>query len=146
MALHKGSDDMMGNNLYRKFYWNHLKQIIETCAANGMMANVFCEGEYNNKLEILCEVEKASCYYTFDKVDIKKAKETVGKVCCIGGGFPTPLLTYATPDKVEEELKRFLDVAMKDGGYIFRMSGGLNGAKEENVERMFKVVHEYGKY
>ncbi len=146
MALHKGSDDMMGNNLYRKFYWNHLKQIIETCAASGMMANVFCEGEYNNKLEILCEVERASCYYTFDKVDIKKAKETVGKVCCIGGGFPTPLLTYATPDKVEEELKRFLDVAMKDGGYIFRMSGGLNGAKEENVERMFKVVHEYGRY
>ena len=116
------------------------------CSENGMMANVFCEGLYNDKLEILCEVERASCYYTFDKVDIKKAKETVGKVCCIGGGFPTPLLTYATPDKVEEELKRFLDIAMKDGGYIFRMSGGLNGAKEENVERMFKVVHEYGKY
>lgn len=146
MALHKGSDDMMGNNLYRKFYWNHLKQIIDTCAQSGMMANVFCEGEYTNKLEILCEVERCACYYTFDKVDIKKAKETVGKVCCIGGGFPSPLLIYATPDKIEEELKRFLDIAMKDGGYIFRLSAGINGAKEENVERMFKVLHEYGKY
>ena len=48
--------------------------------------------------------------------------------------------------QVEEELKRFLDIAMKDGAYIFRMSAGLNGAKEENVERMFKIVHEYGKY
>ena len=146
MALHKGSDDMMGNNLYRKFYWDHLKQIIETCAGAGMMANVFCEGEYNNKLEILCEVEKCAAYFTFDKIDIKKAKETIGKKCCIGGGFPSPLLTYATPDKVEEELKRFLDIAMKDGGYIFRCSAGINGAKEENVERMFKVLHDYGKY
>jgi hypothetical protein len=146
MALHKGSDDMMGNNLYRKFYWNHLKQIIDTCAESGMMTNAFCEGEYNNKLEILCEVEKCAAYFTFDKIDIKKAKETIGKICCIGGGFPSPLLIYASPDKIEEELKRFLDIAMKDGGYIFRLSAGINGAKEENVERMFKVLHEYGKY
>ncbi len=146
MALHKGSDDMMGNNLYRKFYWNHLKQIIDTCAECGMITNAFCEGEYNDKLEILCEVKKCAAYFTFDKVDIKKAKETIGKKCCIGGGFPSPLLIYASPDKIEEELKRFLDIAMKDGGYIFRLSAGINGAKEENVERMFKVLHEYGKY
>ena len=142
MALHKGSDDMMGNNLYRKFYWNHLSEIISTVFKRGMITNMFCEGEYNNKLEILSEVERCSAYFTFDKIDIKKAKETVGKVCCIGGGFPSPLMIYATPDKVEEELKRFLDVAMKDGGYIFRLSAGINGAKEENVDRMFKVLHD----
>ncbi len=146
MALHKGSDDMMGNNLYREFYWNHLQQIIDVCWKAGMIASVFCEGQYDNKLEILCEVEKGSAYYTFDKIDIKKAKDTVGKVCPIGGGFPTPLLIYATPDKVEEELKKFLDIAMVDGGYIFRCSAGINGAKEANVERMFKVLHDYGKY
>ena len=146
MALHKGSDDMMGNNLYRKFYWNYLSEIISTVYKRGMITNMFCEGEYNNKLEILSEVERCSAYFTFDKIDIKKAKETVGKVCCIGGGFPSPLMIYATPDKVEEELKRFLDVAMKDGGYIFRLSAGINGAKEENVDRMFKVLHDYGKY
>ncbi|MBQ5414814.1 MAG: uroporphyrinogen decarboxylase, partial [Firmicutes bacterium] len=62
-----------------------------------------------------------------------------------GGGFPSPLLIYATPEKLEEELKKFLDIAMKDGGYIFSLSAGINGAKEENVERMFKVLHDRGK-
>lgn len=76
MALHKGSD--------------------------GMMCDLFCEGEYTKKLDILSEVERCSCYFAFDKIDIAKAKETVGKVCCIG-------------------------------------------AKEENVERMFKVLHDRGK-
>ena len=146
MMLHKGSDDMMGRNLYHKFYWDYLSEIIETVRQRNMITYLFCEGEYTNKLDILAEVPPLSCYMAFDKIDIKKAKETVGKVCCIGGGFPSPLLIYATPDKIEEELKKFLDVAMKDGGYIFRLSAGINGAKEENVERMFKVLHDYGKY
>ena len=146
MMLHKGSDDMMGRNLYHKFYWDYLSEIIEVVRSRNMITYLFCEGEYTQKLDILAEVPPLSCYMSFDKVDIKKAKETVGKVCCIGGGFPSPLLIYATPDKVEEELKKFLDLAMPDGGYIFRLSAGINGAKEENVERMFKVLHDYGKY
>ncbi len=146
MMLHKGSDDMMGNNLYRKYYWDHLSEIIKVNSERNMITYLFCEGEYNNKLDILCEAPPLSCYMAFDKIDIKKAKETVGKRCCIGGGFPSPLLIYGTPDKVEEELKKFLDIAMVDGGYIFRLSAGINGAKEENVERMFKVLHDYGKY
>ena len=146
MMLHKGSDDMMGRNLYHKFYWDYLSQIIDTVKARNMITYLFCEGEYTNKLDILAEVPPLSCYMAFDKIDIKKAKETVGKVCCIGGGFPSPLLIYATPDKIEEVLKKFLDIAMPGGGYIFRLSAGINGAKEENVERMFKVLHEYGKY
>lgn len=146
MALHKGSDDMMGNEFYEKFYWKHLKEIILACAQANMMANVFCEGVYDSKLEYLAEVPKCSAYFTFDKVNMKKAKDTVGKVCCIGGGFPSPLLVYSTPEKVSEEIKRFLDAAMPGGGYIFRMSAGLDGAKPENVEAMFRTVHEYGRY
>ena len=146
MALHKGSDDMMSNALYEKFYWKHLKEIIEACQEAHMMTNVFCEGVYNDKLKYLAEVEKCSAYFTFDKVDMKKAKETVGKVCCIGGGFPTPLLVYETPEKIREAVKRHLDVAMPGGGYIFRMSAGLDGAKPENVEAMFETVHTYGRY
>lgn len=146
MALHKGSDDMMSNAFYEKFYWNHLKDIITACKKAGMMANVFCEGVYNDKLKYLAEVEKGSAYFTFDKVDMEKAKKTVGKVCCIGGGFPTPLLVYETPEKVKEAVKRHLDAAMPGGGYIFRMSAGLDGAKPENVEAMFETVHEYGRY
>lgn len=146
MALHKGSDDMMSNAFYEKFYWNHLKDIITACKEAGMMANVFCEGVYNDKLKYLAGVEKGSAYFTFDKVDMEKAKKTVGKVCCIGGGFPTPLLVYETPEKVKEAVKRHLDAAMPGGGYIFRMSAGLDGAKPENVEAMFETVHEYGRY
>ena len=146
MSLHKGSDDMMGNNLYEKFYWNHLKEIIIACQEAGQICSVFCEGIYDNKLEYLTEVPKCSAYYTFDKIDIKRAKETAGKVCCIGGGFPSSLLIYEKPEVIREEVKKFLDLAMPGGGYIFKCSAGINGAKEENVEAMFETVHEYGKY
>ena len=42
--------------------------------------------------------------------------------------------------------KKLLDIAMPGGGYIFRCSAGINGAKEENVEAMFETVREYGRY
>ena len=35
---------------------------------------------------------------------------------------------------------------MPEGGDMFRMAAGLDGAKAENVEAMFETVHEYGKY
>ncbi len=146
MSLHKGSDDMMGNEFYEKYYWPHLKEIIEACHSIGMICSAFCEGVYTDKLEYLADVPKCSAYYTFDKVDLKRAKETCGKVCCIGGGFPSPLLVYEKPEVIKDEVKKLLDIAMPGGGYIFRCSAGINGAKEENVEAMFETVREYGRY
>jgi hypothetical protein len=35
---------------------------------------------------------------------------------------------------------------MPGGGYIFRTSSGLDGAKVDNVIALFETVKEYGKY
>jgi len=144
--LHKGMDGFMNDEQYRKHYWRHLKELIETVVECGMIPNVFCEGKYMSRLDCLAEVPKGKVYYTFEKMDMAATKKKLAGIACIGGGFPSALLQYGTREQVIDECKRLLDACAPDGGYIFRLSAGLTKAKPENVEAMFRTVREYGKY
>lgn len=146
LMLHKGMDGFMNDEQYRKHYWRHLREQIETIVECGMIPNVFCEGKYMSRLDCLAEVPKGKVYYTFEKMDMAATKKKLAGIACIGGGFPSALLIYGTKEQVVDECKRLLDACAPGGGYIFKLSAGLNKAKPENVEAMFRTVKEYGKY
>ena len=58
----------------------------------------------------------------------------------------SPEERFGTPQQVEDECRRILDVCAPGGGFIFQPKSSLCLAKRENVEAMFRTVHEYGKY
>lgn len=147
MMLHKGIDGFMNDEQYEKYYWRHLKEEIETIVSCGMMPSIFAEGKYMSRLKYLKDVPVGKVYYYFETMDMAAVKKELGGIACIGGGFPSGLLSYASKERVADEVKRLLDICAPDGGYIFKLSAGLNGeAKPENVEIMFRTVKEYGKY
>jgi hypothetical protein len=143
--LHKGVDGFMNGEQYRKFYWTHLKQLMETISDCGMIPVLFCEGKYNTRLDFLREAPKGSYCY-FETVDMAEAKKKLSGIACVGGNFPTALLTYGTKQKVIDECKKLLDTCAPGGGYIFKCSAVLGSCKTENVEAMFQTVKDYGKY
>ena len=145
MALHKGMDGFMSDEHYAKYYWRHLKEIIETIIDAGQVPYIFTEGNYNSRLKYLADVPKGKVYYHFETVDMAEAKKVLGDTACISGGFPIYLLNYGTPDEVEAECKRLIDICAPGGGFIFEASCGLDYCKRENVETMFRTVKEYGK-
>jgi hypothetical protein len=146
LMLHKGIDNFMNDTQYRRFYWKHLKEIIETIAECGMIPCIFCEGKYMSRLDCLAEVPKGTAYYFFEDMNMAETKRRLSGIACVGGGFPSALLEYGTKQKVIDEVKRLLDACAPGGGYIFKLSAGLNTAKPENVEAMFDTVKTYGKY
>lgn len=146
LMLHKGVDGFMNDEQYRKFYWKYLKEEIETIADCGMIAVLFCEGKYMSRLNCLAEVPKGKVYCYFEDMDMAVTKKKLSGIACVGGAFPSALLEYGTKQKVIDECKRLLDICAPGGGYIFKLSAGLNSAKPENVEAMFDTVREYGKY
>lgn len=143
--LHKGVDGFMNGEQYRKFYWTHLLEQLEAIKACGMIPVLFCEGKYNTRLDFLAEAPAGSYFY-FETVDMAVAKKKLGDHICIGGNFPTALLSYGTKEKVVDECKKILDICAPGGGYIFKCSAVLGSCKTENVEAMFQTVKEYGKY
>lgn len=146
LPLHCGVDEFMSPQAYERFYWPNLKYCIMKVIEYGMTPVCFCEGNYNTRLETLCDVPKGKVVYMFEKVDLKRAKETVGKVACICGTVPNALLAFGTPEQVIEETKRQLDILAPGGGFIMDCSIMLDNAKHENMHAWKEATLKYGQY
>jgi uroporphyrinogen-III decarboxylase len=58
---------------------------------------------------------------------------------------PLSLLCTATPDGVNAYCKNLMDVAGRDGGFIFSTGAGMQGAKAENVKAMIDFAKQYAR-
>jgi uroporphyrinogen-III decarboxylase len=95
---------------------------------------------------VISDVPEGKVVWWFDLTDMGRAKKTVGRVACIAGNVPLSLLCTATPDEVKAYCKELIDVAGKDGGFIFSTGAGMQGAKTENVRAMIEFSKDYGIY
>jgi hypothetical protein len=146
IPLHCGVDEFMSVANYEKYYWPCLKTCIMTVIENGMTPVCFCEGNYNTRLDTLCDIPKGKVVYMFEKVDLKRAKETVGKVACICGTVPNAMLAFGTPQQVTEETRRQLEILAPGGGFIMDCSLMLDNAKHENMHAWREATLKYGQY
>ncbi len=146
IPLHCGVDEFMSPESYEKFYWPNLKKCIMMIIENDMTPVCFCEGNYNTRLETISDVPKGKVVYMFEKVDIKRAKETVGKVACICGSVPNALLAFGTKEQVIDETKRQLDILAPGGGFIMDCSIMLDNAIHENMDAWKETTLKYGSY
>lgn len=146
IPLHCGVDEFMSPAAYERFYWPGLKRCIDEIVARDMVPVVFCEGNYNTRLEVISQVPKGKVIYCFEKVDIKRAKETVGKVACICGNFPTYLLNYGTKEQIERATQEQIDILAPGGGFIMNSSLFIDDAKHENMHIWREATEKYGRY
>ena len=144
IPLHKGADGFMSDEQFRKFYWPTLRKLIIGLVNEGCVPQLFAEGAYNQRLETICDVPKGKTVWWFDSTDMDRAKKTVGQVACIAGNMPLSLLCTATPDDVKAYCKNLMEVAGRDGGFIFSTGAGMQGAKVENVKAMIDFAKQYG--
>ncbi len=144
IPLHKGADGFMSDKQFRTFYWPTLKKVIVGLVNEGLVPLLFAEGGYNSRLEVISELPKGMTVWWFDLTDMVRAKDTVGKVACIAGNVPLPLLCTGTEDEVKEYCKRLIDNVGRDGGFILSTGAGMDGAKPENVRAMIDFSKEYG--
>ena len=146
IPLHKGADGFMSDKQFQEFYWPSLRKLIIGLTDAGLVPQLFAEGGYNQRLEAICDLPKACTVWWFDQTDMKRAKETVGKVACIAGNVPVSILATGQPADVERYVKNLIEVAGPGGGFIMSSGAGVQGAKPENLQTMIKVGQQYGVY
>jgi uroporphyrinogen-III decarboxylase len=146
IPLHGGTDELMSDAMYRKYYWPYLYRMIEHIIARGMTPYILTEGNYDTRLEALSEVPKGKIIYMFEKVDIARAKKILGGTACICGNFPTTDLIYSTKEKITEDTKRMLDVCAPGGGFIMNCSIVLDNYKRELLDAWYEATLKYGVY
>lgn len=146
IPLHKGADVWMSNKQFEKFYWPCLKKLMMGLYEEGFVPFPLAEATYNNRLEIISDVPKGSVMWWFEDVDMKRAKDLVGKQTSIAGGIPASLLSAGTKQEVENCVKKLVADCGKDGGYMMSVSASVEQAKAENLHALYNAVKEYGKY
>jgi hypothetical protein len=146
MPLHKGDDTHISRAQFEKFYWPTFKQLMLNMIEEGLIPAPFAEGTYNQRLDYLTELPKASTLWFFDRTDMHRAKDILGGHSCIMGNVPITLIATGTPDQVKACCKDLIDYCGKGGGYILCSGTQLDDAKEENVRAMIDFTKEYGVY
>jgi uroporphyrinogen-III decarboxylase len=146
IPLHKGADGFMSREQFATFYWPTLRKLIIGLVNEGLVPQLFAEGAYNERLEAICDVPKGKTLWWFDRTDMKRAKQTVGRVACLAGNVPLDLLCTGTPDDVKAYCRDLIDTAGADGGFIFSTGAGMQGSKPANVKAMMEFAKEYGDY
>ena len=146
MPLHKGADGFMSDQQFRTFYWPSLRKVIIGLIDEGLVPQLFAEGGYNQRLEVISDLPKGATVWWFDRTDMARAKQTVGRVACLTGNVPLDVLCAGTTDDVKQHCKRLIDTAGRDGGFILATGAGMQGSKPENVKAMIDFSREYGVY
>jgi hypothetical protein len=146
MPLHKGADGFMSDQQFRTFYWPSLRKVIIGLVDAGLVPQLFAEGSYNQRLEVISDLPKGTTVWWFDRTDMTRAKQTVGRVACLTGNVPLDVLCAGTPDDVKEYCRKLIDTAGKDGGFILATGAGIQGSKPANVKARIDFSKGYGVY
>jgi len=146
IPLHKGADGFMSDEQFKTFYWPSLRKVIIGLINEGLVPQLFAEGGYNGRLEVISDIPKGKVVWWFDRTDMKKAKDTVGRVACLAGNVPLDLLCTGAPDEVKAYCQELIDDAGVGGGFILSTGAGIQGSKKENVKAMIEFAKRYGSY
>jgi uroporphyrinogen-III decarboxylase len=147
IPLHRGSDGFLSIPQFERFYWPQLKRMMMSLIEAGIMPSVFYEGVWDQRLEYLAELPKAKTAGWFQRSDIFKVKEVVGRTMCIMGGMPNSMLQGGSVEEVRSWTRRVCEVVGKGGGFIMSTGvGEMSGSKPELVRAWVEATREFGKY
>lgn len=144
--LHKAMDGFMSDEHFEKLYWKPLQKVILALIDFGVTPYIYTEGPFNTRLKYLADVPPGKVIYHFETVDMAEACRILKGTACICGNLPVAMLEFGKPENVSDETKKLLDTCAPGGGYIFDLNGTLENARPENLDAMFRVLDEYGKY
>jgi len=143
--MHKGMDGFMNPEQFERFYWMPFLKVINALVDMGVTPVVYTEGPYDTRLEQMVGLPAGKCVVHFEKVDLQRAKNTVGRDSCITANFPIYLLEYGTVQQVVDEAKRQIDIGAPGGGFIFETNASIANVKRENLEALYDTVRDYGR-
>nr|WP_320025380.1 hypothetical protein [uncultured Acetobacterium sp.] len=119
-----------------EIYLPSYKKMLQQYAAVGARPNMFCEDDWSRYLDILLSEIPAGCQLAFEYGDPQTIKDKLGKKFFITGLFPSSSLKTDTPDQIVDRAKRFLDIMLPGGGYIFGFDKNPLTLKEVNLETL----------
>jgi uroporphyrinogen-III decarboxylase len=146
MPLHKGNESFMSPKQFETFYWPSYRRVLMGMIEEGLVPYPFAEGRYDARLEIIKDLPRGSVMWSFEEVDMARAKKVLGDNACIAGNVPASFLYTKTPKEVKEYCRKLIETCAPGGGYILTGAAGMNEGNPDNLRAMMEAAREYGVY
>jgi uroporphyrinogen-III decarboxylase len=146
MPLHKGDESFMSPKQFETFYWPSYRRVLLGMIEEGLVPFPFAEGRYGARLEVIKDLPKSSMLWSFEDIDMARAKKVLGPYACIAGNVPSSVLYTKTPKEVKEYCRKLIETCAPGGGYILTGAAGMNEGNPDNLRAMMEAAKEYGEY
>ncbi len=146
IPLHKGNDVFMSSEQYEKFYWPTFRKLLMGIINEGCVPIMVADGGYNDRLEIIKNLPRASVVWIFEQTDMSKAKKVLGDAACIGGNVTAAQLYTCTPQEIKEYCRHLIEVCGEGGGYILTLGSSVDRCDPESLHAVIEAANEYGVY
>jgi len=140
MPLHKGADGFMSQEQFEKFYWPTFKAIMMAFYEEGLTNALFVEGTYDSRLETIAEMPEKSCYWFFDKTDMRHVKEVLSGKFIVGGNVPASLMSKGSTDELRAYCDDLVELFEDTPGYIMTFGCGFEWTTDEKVRAYLDSV------
>lgn len=133
---------------FAKLWWPSFLRMCNEHASMGIQVDTFCEDDWTRYVDYLYELP-ANTLLRFEKGDMRKIKDTLGKKHIIYGMYPISLLQGGTKEQCLDKAKEMLDILAPGGRYIFAIDKLIITSGSVNLDNLIAVtdyVHENGKY
>ncbi len=146
MPLHKGDESFMSPRQFEEFYWPSFRKVLMGLIEAGIVPLPFAEGRYGARLEVIRDLPRGSIIWSFEDIDMARAKKVLGGHACIAGNIPASLMHTGTPAEVKAYCQRLIETCAPGGGYILSGAAGMNEGDPEVLRAMMAAAKEYGVY
>ena len=146
MPLHKGDESFMSPKQFEEFYWPSFRKVLVGMIEEGLVPMPFAEGRYGARLEVIKDLPKGSTIWSFEDIDMARAKKILGDSACIAGNVPASLMHAGTPQDVKEYCRELIETCAPGGGYILTGAAGMNEGNPDILRAYMEAAKEYGVY
>lgn len=136
--------DLISPDMFEEFVLPSFKAYYDLCIEMDVIPMFHLDSNWTLDLEYFKCFEPKTYIMSFDsKTDARKAREVLGPDVCIMGDVPCEMLTFGTPEEVENYVTKFIDDIGPNGVIICSGCDIPSDAKPENVKAMSDAAHAY---
>jgi uroporphyrinogen-III decarboxylase len=144
IPIHWGPDGFMSLQQFKSLWWPTFRRMLLGLIENDLIPIVLWEADCTSRLEVIGDIPAGKAVYWFERTDLVKAKEVLGKTTCLRGNLSPSLMTTGRPDEVDAACRHLIETVGRDGGFILECAFGIpDETPVENVRAMFRSVHKY---
>lgn len=140
---------LMSPEHWQEFIVPHKREIVDHAHALDLQIVKHSDGQAWSILDDLIEIGFDGFHPIQPQcMDLAQVKwHTWGRIPIFGNVDCLDLLVFGTPEQVQAETLRVMDIASRGGGHILSSSNSLHpGCRPENVVAMFEAAQRYGDY